>query len=93
MQQILGARRDEWRLSQVVALYPSSQLVAHCDPPIIGKRFHIPLVVNEGCWAFHTGTWQQLEVGKVYQMDPTQEHGAVNWGTTIRTHLILDMLE
>ena len=82
-----------------VALYPSSQLVAHCDPPVRSRwnrstltRFHVPLSINEGCWVFHTGTWQQLELGRIYQMDPTQLHGAVNWGTTIRKHLIVDAM-
>lgn len=74
----------------VVALYPSSQLVCHCDPPIAGTRFHVPLQVNEGCWCFHDGVWQQLEIGKFYRMDPTKPHGAVNWGTEVRLHLIID---
>jgi aspartyl/asparaginyl beta-hydroxylase (cupin superfamily) len=74
----------------IVALYPSSQLVAHVDPPIPGRRFHIPLVVNDGCWVFSGGHWQQLEVGRVYQMDPTVVHGAVNWGTERRLHLMVD---
>lgn len=75
----------------LVALYPSSQLVAHCDPPIRGVRYHVPLVVNDGCWAFHDGTWQQLAVGQGYQMDPTVVHGAVNWGTEVRVHLMVDV--
>jgi hypothetical protein len=75
----------------VVALYPSSQLVAHSDPPVTGTRYHVPLVVNNGCWSFHDGTWQQLEVGTVYEMDPTKLHGAVNWGTEVRLHLIVDV--
>lgn len=75
---------------RVVALYPSSQLVAHRDPPIVGTRYHIPLVLNPGCWVLHGGTWQQLELGRVYAMDPTQEHGAVNWGAERRLHLIWD---
>lgn len=74
-----------------MALYPSSQIVAHCDPPIQGMRYHIPLVVNDGCWSFSGGTWQHLEVGKVYQMDPTEIHGAVNWGTEVRLHLMVDV--
>jgi hypothetical protein len=73
-----------------VALYPSSQLVAHVDPPIAGRRFHVPLVVNDGCWVFSDGHWQQLAVGRVYQMDPTIVHGAVNWGTERRLHLMVD---
>lgn len=81
----------------VVVLYPSSQLVGHCDPPLPRSvrgvdptRIHVPLDVNDGCWVFHAGTWQQLQVGHAYQMDPTQVHGAVNWGATVRKHLILD---
>jgi hypothetical protein len=74
-----------------VSLEPSSQLVAHCDPPIVGVRVHLPLVVNPGCWAFHLGVWQRLDVGRVYLMDPTKPHGAVNWGTTRRLHLMVDL--
>jgi hypothetical protein len=74
----------------LVALHPSSQIVAHRDPPIPGVRYHVPLRANPGCWSLHDGVWQQLEVGLAYQMDPTLEHGAVNWGSTLRLHLMLD---
>jgi hypothetical protein len=75
----------------VVALYPSSQIVAHADAySAKQRRYHIPLQINSGCWVFHDGDWQQLQLGKVYQMDPTKVHGAVNWGATLRLHLLLD---
>lgn len=73
-----------------VALWPSSQIVAHADPPLPSTRFHIPLILNDACWVFHAGTWQQLSAGHLYLMDQTQVHGAVNWGATRRTHLIVD---
>jgi hypothetical protein len=79
-----------WGRSAFVALYPSAQLVAHTDPPVPHERYHIPLDVNPGCWVLHDGTWQQLRGGGIYGMDPTQEHGAVNWGATVRLHLIVD---
>lgn len=79
-----------WHYATVVALYPSAQLVAHCDPPIRGTRYHAPIQVNPGCWVFHAGTWQQLDRGQWYQMDPTHSHGAVNWGDTVRLHLLVD---
>lgn len=75
---------------QVVLLGPSRQIVAHRDPPIPGTRYHVPVIVNAGCWSFHGGTWRQLEVGHVYEMDPTIVHGAVNWGPTTRVHLMVD---
>lgn len=74
----------------VVALYPSAQLVGHTDPPVPNERYHVPLDMNEGCWVFSDGVWQQLAVGHVYQMDPTKVHGAVNWGASVRLHLMLD---
>jgi len=77
----------------LVALYPSSQLVQHSDPPIRGVRTHVPLDVNPDCWVFHDGTWQQLQRGHAYQMDPTKPHGAVNWGHRVRVHLMLDQQE
>lgn len=82
---------QEWKTSMVMALQPSAQIVAHIDTPINGSRYHVPLTSNPGCWAFHDGTWQQLEVGHVYLMDPTLPHGAVNWGATIRLSLVIDL--
>jgi hypothetical protein len=98
---IPDTEREAWRVAHsappgyasaaFVVLYPSAQLVAHCDPSIAPlKRYHIPLVVNNGCWSFSGDTWQRLEVGKVYAMDPTELHGAVNWGTERRLHLMID---
>ena len=75
---------------RVFALYPSSQIVAHTDPPIEGARYHIPLQSNDGCWCLHGELWQRLKIGSIYQMDPTVVHGAVNWGTTVRLHLTID---
>ena len=78
---------DGW---SVVALYPSSQLVGHTDPPIQGRRYHVPIQTNAGCCVFSDGVWQQLVEGHIYEMDPTVVHGAVNWGHTLRLHLMVD---
>jgi hypothetical protein len=81
-----------WTRAMVVVLYPSAQLVAHRDPPIEGIRYHLPLQLNPGCWVFHAGVWRQLAEGHVYEMDPTEEHGAVNWGATTRMQLAIDVV-
>lgn len=78
----------------IVQLRPSAQIVAHIDQHEIypnEQRYHVPLKTNEGCWVFSDGVWQQLEVGRLYKMDPTKPHGAVNWGTTVRWHLLMDV--
>lgn len=81
---------NPWVSVTVIALEPSAQIVAHCDQRQSPRRYHIPLQQNPGCWSFHAGTWQQLETGRIYRMDPAEEHGAVNWGATRRLQLILD---
>ena len=78
---------------QLVGLLPSQQIAAHADQPIQGVRYHVPLQTNEGCWSFHGGQWIQLKVGKVYRMDPAEMHGAVNWGSEVRLHLMIDCEE
>jgi len=84
----------EWIYATVISLNPSAQLVAHVDAPFPqpGVRYHLPLQLNPGCWCYHDGVWQQLELGKVYAMDLTCVHGAVNWGDNVRLHLIMDVL-
>ena len=81
----------KWKQAMIVALYPSAQLVGHKDPPIAGRRFHIPLQTNDGCWVHHAGVWVQLQLGHIYEMDPSEFHGAVNWGHEVRLHLAIDV--
>jgi hypothetical protein len=87
---VVGDGLGPWALAQFVVLAPSRQIGRHCDPPIVGQRYHIPLLANPECWSFHGGVWQQLTIGGLYEMDPTVAHGAVNWGTTPRLHLMID---
>lgn len=81
-----------WTQAMIVALYPSSQIVSHRDPAITGTRYHLPLQTNEHCWVFHDGVWVQLAEGRCYAMDPSDLHGAVNWGDTLRLHLAIDVV-
>jgi hypothetical protein len=74
----------------VVALYPGAQIQAHVDAPVHGVRHHIPLVLNDDCWVFSAGDWQQLDEGQIYVMNPTVPHGSLNWGATRRLHLLVD---
>lgn len=82
-----------WAYVTVVALYPGAQIQAHADANPMATRHHIPLQLNEDCWVFSDGVWQQLKVGRIYTMDPTKPHGAVNWGPTLRLHLLVDVIE
>ena len=89
--------RDHWPevgpilYMTVVYLYPGAQIQSHCDAPIQGIRYHIPLQQNDGCWSFSEGVWQQLQIGRIYTLDPSKPHGAVNWGPTLRVNLLIDV--
>lgn len=87
----MASRKAVWSYCSVVAIYPGAQIQAHRDAPITGRRLHVPLQQNPGCWSFHEGVWQQLELGQTYWMDPALEHGAVNWGPTLRLNLLVDV--
>lgn len=77
---------------RLVGIRPGAQIAGHRDTkPESFTRYHLPLQSNFDCWSLSGGVWQKLEVGRLYTMDPTEFHGAVNWGDTIRLHLIVDV--
>jgi hypothetical protein len=79
-----------WPYCNLTAIGTSKQIHGHTDPFTLTIRYHIPLLTNNECWNFHGGTWEQLQEGAVYTMDPTKFHGSVNWGTSTRIHLVID---
>jgi hypothetical protein len=82
------------RAAFVVSLDPMQQIPSHVDASIApAVRYHIAIRTNPLAWSFHAGQWRHLEEGYVYQMDPTEPHGAVNWGTEPRWHLLVDIVE
>lgn len=88
--------RGTWYGCTVVGLWPSSQIPLHVDGPILGVRHHIPLQTNARCLSFTESErgvihCHKLYEGQDYTLDPTVPHGAVNWGTTVRFHLMIDV--
>lgn len=85
---------EPWTWVTIVALGPSQQIVAHRDQPLPKGvfRYHIPLQSNPFCWSLSDGEWQKLQTGKIYRMAPDVLHGAVNWGSETRLHLMIDCL-
>lgn len=86
------------RLAMVVGIRPGGYIPFHVDDPAAEnaiperlERRHVVLATNPQCWNFHGGTWQQLERGGVYRMDPYVEHASINLGQTMRLHLVVDL--
>lgn len=93
--QALGLTAPRYGWVRFVTLGASQQIVAHRDAPYTEQpfdRYHVPVQNNPQCWSFADGRWQRLTLGGIYWMDPTAEHGAVNWGATPRVHLLIDVL-
>lgn len=83
-----------WRLMQ---LGPRQIYSIHSDSNGNGKRnkrLHIPLVSNPNCYMMFIDdditkpTMYHLDVGKVYEVDTTNRHTALNCGIHNRVHLV-----
>jgi hypothetical protein len=79
--------------TRLIGLLPSQQVARHSDAPGTPAfvRYHVCLRTNDQCWSFSEDHWTRLHEGMIYRMDPSQPHGAVNWGTTLRLHLMIDV--
>ncbi len=96
---VLGAFRDElqssipgeWARAMFVVMQPGGTIPSHVDDQY-EERYHLVLQTNEDCWHFHDGDWQQLELGGVYRVNPLKRHGSINWGTSQRIHLVVDVV-
>ena len=85
-----------WYACTVVGLWPSQQIPLHADAKILGVRYHLPLQTNLRCLSFTEAEdgviyCHKLYEGQVYTLDPTLPHGAVNWGSEVRLHLMIDV--
>ena len=56
-------------------------------------RVHIPLKTNPHAY-FYTGRqFYNMQTGYGYVIDPSEEHGVANLGTSDRIHLIFNMVQ
>ena len=56
------------------------------------KRLHIPLVTNEDAIVLVEDNIHRLdELGRLYLVDTTKKHTAINLGWTTRIHLVFDL--
>lgn len=84
----------DWVASMLVLIRPGGNIRMHQDVPEREglTRYHVVLSTNDRCWNYHDGDWQQLELGGIYTVDPTREHASINWGETMRVHLVVDVV-
>lgn len=81
----------EWVSSMLVIVRKGGNIPMHRDAGEGSERYHLVLATNDRCWNFHDGDWQQLELGGIYTVDPTREHASINFGDSMRVHLVADV--
>lgn len=82
-----------WAYSMIVLMKPDSSISFHKDEKLFDAvtRYHLVIATNHRCWSAHDSTWQQLELGGIYKLDPLEEHASLNWGDSTRIHLVVDV--
>ena len=83
-----------WVSVMGIVIPPAGSIPLHADLPIYDEliRYHLVVQTNPGCESYHDGTWQHLESGGIYSVDPTRLHESRNTGDTDRIHLVIDVV-
>ena len=84
-QELTGGKIGRMRLMN---LAPKSCYSIHVDPTV---RYHLALETNSQAFLIfvHAGLFWIPDDGKLYRVDTTQRHSAMNGGTEERIHLVL----
>lgn len=75
-------------------LIPGQRLKTHSDhhDDDCTVRIHVPILTNPDAVFSVDGEEFHMELGGVYEIDPTRQHYAANYGKTDRVHLIWNMV-
>jgi hypothetical protein len=53
-------------------------------------RIHLPVITNESAYLILDGRRLHLPVGHLWKLDPVHRHGACNFGSEARVHMLMD---
>lgn len=97
---------DEWMHSvysdhiflkgEICCLMPHDELPFHVDPVWWhqhGHRIHIPIITNDHCFWCVDDREHHFSIGRYYDVNNRRYHTSRNGGSTIRLHVILDILD
>lgn len=71
--------------TRIMGMQEKSCYTAHND---LSKRIHIPLISNPDCFIMVEDRVYHLEPGKVYLVNTTLKHTAINASKNFRLHLV-----
>jgi hypothetical protein len=81
---------------EIATLPPNTLIKLHYDGRWSHKqsnRIHIPITSNDNSVNTWLNTKCKMNPGKFYELNNRVLHGASNYGTTNRTHLIIDFVD
>lgn len=88
--------------ADIAYMQPGGDTVMHTDTRYTqrySRRFNIALETNPDCYLYHVsydlengGVRDHIEPGELWELNNKIAHTAVNYGTTWRTHLIIDVM-
>lgn len=76
-------------------LPPQRPIIPHVDGEMIyfaPHKIHVPICTNDQTFFFVGKQRHHFEVGKAYEVDNINSHGAINGGNTDRIHLIFEYM-
>jgi hypothetical protein len=97
LQQLLADLGLNYMMVRLARMDPGTNLWEHKDYLELGRkpdiRLHLPIKTNPKAYFGAPGRRSHLPAGKLYAIRPTSAHGACNYGSTARIHLIVDVYE
>jgi hypothetical protein len=88
--------------ADIARMPPGGDTVMHTDTRYqqrYSRRYNVAVSTNDDCWLYHNsydlengGTRDHISEGEVWELNNKIIHTAVNYGTTWRTHIIIDVM-
>lgn len=88
--------------ADIARMPPTGDTIMHTDTRYqqrYSRRYNIAVSTNNDCWLYHNsydldngGTRDHINEGEVWELNNKIIHTAVNYGTTWRTHIIIDVM-
>lgn len=81
---------------EISTCMPGVEQRTHVDPRVFhrfSKRLHLPIITNDFSFLEVDNTQYHLEKYNIYEFNNLKPHRSLNLGNTIRTHIIIDIID
>jgi hypothetical protein len=102
LMKLTGIENPVLVQADIARMPPGGDTIMHTDTRFTqrySRRYNIALETNPDCFLYHVsydlnngGVRDHIEPGEMWELNNKIPHTAVNFGTTWRTHLIVDIM-